>query len=176
MAFTRPTPTGHERFFATDDVIVSKTDLTGKITYANDVFLKIAGYEEHEVLWQPHSIIRHPDMPRAVFKYMWDTLGAEKEIFAYVINMAKNGDHYWVFAHVTPTFGADGRPIGYHSNRRVPDPGPVAKVKAIYAALLEEERKYTDKRQQLDASMALLVKTLQGTGMDYDEFVWSLAA
>jgi PAS domain S-box-containing protein len=71
MAFTRPTPTGHERFFATDDVIVSKTDLTGKITYANDVFLKIAGYEEHEVLWQPHSIIRHPDMPRAVFKYMW---------------------------------------------------------------------------------------------------------
>ena len=176
MAFTRPTPTGHERFFATDDVIVSKTDLTGKITYANDVFLKIAGYEEPEVLWQPHSIIRHPDMPRAVFKYMWDTLGAEKEIFAYVINMAKNGDHYWVFAHVTPTFGADGRPIGYHSNRRVPDPGPVAKVKAIYAALLEEERKYTDKRQQLDASMALLVKTLQGTGMDYDEFVWSLAA
>ena len=176
MAFTRPTPTGHERFFATDDVIVSKTDLTGKITYANDVFLKIAGYEEHEVLGQPHSLIRHPDMPRSVFKYMWDTLEAEKEIFAYVINMAKNGDHYWVFAHVTPTFGPDGKAIGYHSNRRVPDAGPVAKVKQIYAALLAEERKYTDKRQQLEASTALLLKTLQGTGMDYDEFVWSLAA
>jgi hypothetical protein len=107
---------------------------------------------------------------------LWHRIQGGNEIFAYVLNMAKNGDHYWVFAHVTPTFGADGRPIGYHSNRRVPDPGPVAKVKAIYAALLEEERKYTDKRQQLDASMALLVKTLQGTGMDYDEFVWSLAA
>jgi PAS domain S-box-containing protein len=176
MAATRPTPTGHERFFATDDVIVSKTDLTGKITYANNVFLNIAGYEEHEVLGQPHSLIRHPDMPRAVFKFMWDTLGAEKEIFAYVVNMAKNGDHYWVFAHVTPTFGADGQTIGYHSNRRVPDAAPVAKVKQIYAALLAEERKYTDKRQQLEAGTALLLRTLQGTWMDYDEFVWSLAA
>lgn len=176
MAFTRPAPTGHERFFATEDVIVSKTDLTGKITYANDVFLSIASYEEREVVGQPHSLIRHPDMPRSVFKFMWDTLGAEKEIFAYVVNMAKNGDHYWVFAHVTPTFGPDGRPIGYHSNRRVPDPRPVAKVKDIYAALLAEERRHTDKRAQLEAGTALLLKTLASTGMDYDEFVWSLAA
>jgi PAS domain S-box-containing protein len=176
MAFTRPSPSGHERFFAQEDVIVSKTDLTGKITYANNVFLTIAGYEESEVLGQPHSMIRHPDMPRSVFKFMWDTLAAEKEIFAYVVNMAKNGDHYWVFAHVTPTFGDDGRPIGYHSNRRVPDPAPVARVKDIYAALLAEERRHSDKRVQLEAGTALLLKTLQGTGMAYDEFVWSLAA
>ena len=121
-------------------------------------------------------MIRHPDMPRSVFKFMWDTLAAEKEIFAYVVNMAKNGDHYWVFAHVTPTFGADGRAIGYHSNRRVPDPAPVARVKDIYAALLAEERRHSDKRVQLEAGTALLLKTLQGTGMAYDEFVWSLAA
>lgn len=176
MAFTRPTPTGREVFFDTEDVIVSKTDLTGKITYANNVFLEIAGYEEHEVLGQPHSLIRHPDMPRSVFKFMWDTLEAEKEIFAYVVNMAKNGDHYWVYAHVTPTFGSTGRPIGYHSNRRVPDPAAVAKVKQIYAALLTEERKYTDKREQLAAGTALFLETLQGTGMQYDEFVWTLAA
>ncbi|BCS36010.1 transcriptional regulator [Luteitalea sp. TBR-22] len=176
MAFTRPTPTGHERFFADDDVIVSKTDLTGKITYANDVFLTIASYEEHEVIGQPHSLIRHPDMPRSVFKFMWDTLGAEKEIFAYVVNMARNGDHYWVLAHVTPTFGPDGRPIGYHSNRRVPEPGAVSRIKQIYAALLAEERKYADKRQQLEAGTALLQRTLQDTGMPYEEFVWTLAA
>lgn len=176
MAFTRPTPSGREVFFDSDDVIVSKTDLTGKITYANDIFLEIAGYEEHEVLGQPHSMIRHPDMPRSVFKFMWDTLAAEQEIFAYVVNMTRNGDHYWVYAHVTPTFGPSGRPIGYHSNRRVPDPGAVASITKIYAALRAEERKHRDRREQVAAGHALLLKTLQETGMAYDEFIWTLAA
>ena len=176
MAYTRPTPTGRERFFQKDEVIVSKTDLNGKITYANTVFLQIADFEEHEVLGQPHSMIRHPDMPRSVFKLMWDTLESQREIFAYVINMTKYGDHYWVYAHVTPTIGADGRTTGYHSNRRVPDAGPVARIKEIYAALLAEERRHTDKRAQLEAGTALLQRTLLETGMQYDEFVWSLAA
>jgi PAS domain S-box-containing protein len=99
------------------------------ITYANETFLKIAGYTEDEILGQPHNIIRHPDMPRCVFKLLWDTLEMKHEIFAYVKNMAKNGDFYWVFAHVTPTFNEHGTVIGYHSNRRVPernqvDPSP----------------------------------------------------
>jgi PAS domain S-box-containing protein len=176
MALSRPTPTGRERFFAQDEVIVSKTDLTGKITYANNVFLTIASYEEHEVLGQPHSMIRHPDMPRSVFKLLWDSLQDRREIFAYVMNMSKNGDHYWVLAHVTPTLGAEGQPIGYHSNRRVPDPRPLAKVKDLYAALLAEERRHADKRAALDAGVALLQRTLRDIGMPYDEFVWSLAA
>ena len=172
----RPTPTNRERFFGQDEVIVSKTDLTGKITYANDVFLRIASYEEHEVLGQPHSLIRHPDMPRSVFKLMWDTLTAEREIFAYVVNMASNGDHYWVLAHVTPTIGPDGRPIGYHSNRRLPDAAPLAKVKQLYAALTAEERRHADKRAALDAGVAMLHRTLRDAGLEYDAFVWSLAA
>ena len=103
------TPTGVERFFPEDEVIVSKTDFKGRITYANETFLNIAGFTEDEILGQPHSIIRHPDMPRCVFKLLWDTIKARSEIFAYVLNMAKNGDHYWVFAHVTPTFDASGK-------------------------------------------------------------------
>ena len=87
--------TGHEVFFDDDEIIVSKTDLTGKITYANDMFLRIAGYKEVEVLGQPHSLIRHPDMPRSIFKLLWDTISAGGEIFAYVMNRCKNGDHYW---------------------------------------------------------------------------------
>ena len=101
--------TGIERKFADDDIIVSKTDLKGRITYANQIFLEIAGYTEKEVLGQPHSMIRHPGMPRCVFKLLWQTIEAGHEIFAYVVNRAKNGDHYWVYAHVTPSFDSTGK-------------------------------------------------------------------
>jgi PAS domain S-box-containing protein len=93
-------PTQTEIFFTEDDIIVSKTDLKGRITYANQSFCQMAGYTEAEMLGQPHSIIRHPDMPRAVFKLLWDTVLEGREIFAYVKNMAKNGNFYWVFADV----------------------------------------------------------------------------
>ena len=76
----RPQPTGVERTFDREEIIVSKTDLTGNITYANDVFIRMAGYTEEELLGAPHSIIRHPDMPRAVFQLLWDTIGSGEEI------------------------------------------------------------------------------------------------
>ena len=113
--------TGSERFIGENDIIVSKTDLKGRITYCNKVFLDIAGYTERECLGQPHSMIRHPDMPRCIFKVLWDTIQSGQEIFAYVVNRAANGDHYWVYAHVTPSIGEGGTIVGYHSNRRVPD-------------------------------------------------------
>ena len=92
------TLTGVERFFDDDEIIVSKTDLKGIITYGNSVFYRLAGYTEKELIGVNHNVIRHPDMPRAVFKLLWDTLAEGREIFAYVVNRAKNGDHYWVFA------------------------------------------------------------------------------
>ena len=113
-------PTGVERTFGQDEIIVSKTDLKGRITYANRVFLQVAGYTEREVLGAPHSLIRHPDMPRSVFQLLWDTIQGGREVFAYVVNLAKNGDHYWVLAHVTPTFDDAGKIVGYHSMRRLP--------------------------------------------------------
>jgi PAS domain S-box-containing protein len=137
-------PTGHERTWGQEDIIVSKTDLKGIITYCNRTFLQVADYSEDELLGQPHSIIRHPDMPRSVFKLLWDTIEAEHEIFAYVKNMAKNGDHYWVFARVTPTFDAAHRITGYHSNRRCPDRHQVQLFENLYAQLLAEERKAAD--------------------------------
>ena len=118
MSAARPHLTGVERTFGDDEIIVSKTDTKGRITYANRVFQQVAGYTEDELLGKAHSIVRHPDMPRCVFKFLWDTIGAGNEVFAYVLNKAKNGDHYWVFAHVTPTFDDHGRIISYHSNRR----------------------------------------------------------
>lgn len=168
-------PTGNEVRFDEDEIIVSKTDLRGIILYANDVFLRVAGYTEAELLGQPHNIIRHPDMPRCVFKLLWDTIKGGEEIFAYVLNMAKNGDHYWVFAHVTPSFNEQGEQVGYHSNRRVPYPDALPKVKSLYAQLLAEEKRHTQPQQGLDASTAMLVNQLQNAGVDYSQFVFSLS-
>lgn len=166
-------PTGRVRTFDPDEIIVSKTDLQGRITYVNDVFLKVAGYEEHEVMGKPHNIIRHPDMPRAVFALLWQEIGAGHEIFAYVKNLAKDGAAYWVVAHVTPTV-VGGRTVGYHSNRRVPDASAVAAVEPVYAALLAEEARHAKPADGLAASVALLGSVLEGQSMSYDEFVWSL--
>ena len=167
-------PTGHERVFGENELIVTKTDPAGKITYANDVFLRVAGVTEKQAIGAPHSIIRHPDMPRAVFKLLWDTIEAGSEIFAYVINLASTGDHYWVFAHVTPSYDETGRLIGYHSSRRAPDRRVIPIVSNLYATLLAEERRHGDRREGMEASHAMLVQLLSENNVSYDEFVFSL--
>ena len=84
--------TGKELFFDESDVIVSKTDLKGKITYGNRIFLQLSQMGEAEVLGQPHNIIRHPEMPRCVYHFLWQEVQNKREIFAYVNNRAKSGD------------------------------------------------------------------------------------
>jgi PAS domain S-box-containing protein len=166
-------PTNNERTFGEDEIIVSKTDPTGRITYANDVFLRVAQYAENEILGQPHSIIRHPDMPRCVFKLLWDTIQERKEIFAYVKNMAKSGDYYWVFAHVTPSFDDNDNIIGFHSNRRLPRREAVSKIEPLYWQLLEEENRHANRREGMTSAFNRLVGMLREQGMEYDEFVFS---
>jgi|SRR5579863_1870513 len=168
------TPTHIERFFPEDEIIVSKTDLKGRITYANHVFLEIAGYREAEILGQPHNIIRHPDMPRCVFRLLWDTLEAKQEIFAYVKNLAKTGDFYWVFAHVTPTFDERGRVTGYHSSRRVPERKQVDLFDGVYRQLLSIERQHADWRSGMEAAGGTLTEMIRAKGMEYDEFIFSV--
>ncbi len=160
--------------FAEDEIIVSKTDPTGRVTYANDVFLRVAGFEEKEVLGEQHSLVRHPDMPRCVFKLLWDTLATGQEIFAYVKNMAKSGDFYWVFAHVTPSFGPDGKVVGYHSNRRLPDRSAIVKIEPIYRDLLAVEQKSSDRKAGMIASHKTMVDLLSSNGVTYDQFVHAL--
>jgi len=109
---------GTEVIIGDNEIIVSKTNLKGRITYVNDVFRRVSGFSEEELLSEPHSIVRHPDMPRCIFKLLWQRLGAGEEVFAYVKNRCKNGDYYWVFAHVTPSRGLNGQKVGYHSSRR----------------------------------------------------------
>ena len=168
-------PTGAEQFFDKDEIIVSKTDLKGRITYANRVFMRVAGYEEEELLEQPHSLVRHPDMPRCVFKLLWDTLEAKKEIFAYVINLCKNGDHYWVFAHVTPSFDGAGNVNGYHSNRRVPSRTVLdSTIIPLYKQLLAEEERHSNRKQGMNSAFQMLLDLLKEKGVGYDELIFSL--
>lgn len=174
MAVPAIKPTGRERGFDANEIIVSKTDLKGRITYANDVFLRMSSYAEVDLIGKPHNIIRHPDMPACVFKLLWDTISAGREIFAYVLNLARDGDAYWVHAHVTPTYDGAGALIGYHSNRRTPTPEAVAKIKPIYAALLAEERKHENKKEGIAAGQWKLNAMLADAGQTYDELVWSL--
>lgn len=170
-----PRPAAFERTLGDDEIIVTKTDTKGRITYANDVFLRVSAYTEAEVLGQPHNMIRHPDMPRCIFKLLWDTLDARQEVFAYVKNLAGDGAYYWVLAHVTPSLGAGGRVVGYHSSRRVPTRKALDAVRPLYASLLATEARHPRPADGLDASMAQLNEFLAQRGVTYDQFLWSLA-
>tara|TARA_R100000789_G_scaffold24310_1_gene27389 strand:+ start:1630 stop:2154 length:525 start_codon:yes stop_codon:yes gene_type:complete len=163
---------GNERFFDKDDIIVSKTDLKGRLTYANDIFLSIADYKEAEVLGQPHNVIRHPEMPRAIFKLLWDKISAGREIFAYVVNQTKFGDYYWVLAHVTPSRDSKGEINGYHSNRRVPDRQIIQDtIIPIYRKMQELEVGTANRKDGMAASEKLLGDFLQEKNQSYDEFI-----
>lgn len=166
--------TGHERILAADAIVVSKTDPGGRITYANRTFLDIAGYQEREVLGRPHNIVRHPDMPKAVFKLLWETIQSGQEVFAYVVNRAKNGDHYWVFAHVTPTFAADGTIVAFHSSRRAPLRKAVETIAEVYRELRQEEAKFSAPKEAAAAGLDLLNRKYVGAGGSYEDLVFSL--
>ena len=174
MSDTKVSP-GSEVTFGRDEIIVSKTDLKGRITYANGVFMRVAGYRETELLGAPHSIIRHPDMPRCVFKLLWDRIAAGEEVFAYVVNRTKTGGFYWVLAHVTPSRDGSGQIVGYHSNRRVPDRQVLdGTIRPLYAELKRIEDDARNAKQGMNAAFEHLTAKLADLGTDYDRFVWSL--
>jgi PAS domain S-box-containing protein len=174
MRATAVRPTGVERTFRDDQIIVSKTDPKGRLTYVNDMFVQISGYDEAELIGQPHSMIRHPDMPRAIFKLLWDTISAGEELFAYVMNLSADGSHYWVLAHVTPTFDAERRIVGYHSSRRTASRQALDQIQPLYRALLTEERRHDHTPTAVASSYALLEQTLKDRGLSYPEWVWTL--
>ncbi len=156
-----------------DDFLVSKTDAKGRITYGNRIFIEFSGYEEWELLGQQHNIVRHPDMPRGVFKFLWDTIAAKQECFAYVKNMSKDGGFYWVFANITPSLNAQGQIEGYFSVRRKPRPQAVAVMEPLYRQLLDVERKAGPK-DACDASIAALTSILKEKGVSYESFILSI--
>lgn len=167
--------TGVERTFDPNDIIVSKTDTTGKMTYGNRTFFKLAGFTEKECLGVQHNLIRHPDMPRCVFDFLWKELQAGNEVFAYVVNRSKNGDHYWVLAHVTPSKDVNGKTVGYHSTRRVPDRRIVDEhIVPLYKTLLNVEKSADSPSRGLAAGTDAVVKLLTEHKVGFNEMMFSL--
>lgn len=152
-----------------NDFIVSKTDLKGRITYTNKIFMDMSEYTEEELLGKAHNIIRHPDMPKAVFKLLWDTVGNGDEIFAYVLNKTKSNNDYWVYANVTPSLDENGKTIAYYSVRRMPNPKAIEIIKPLYAQMLQ-----TEKSAGVDASTKILTDILDQEGVSYNEFIISI--
>ena len=158
-----------ERILDENDFIVSKTDKSGRITYCNRVFMKLAEYSEEELIGKPHNIIRHEKMPRAVFKLLWQRIENKEEIFAFVINKTKNNNHYWVYANVTASLDNNGNIIGYYSVRRKPNPAAVKAVEGVYAEMIRIENS-----QSVDAAIKFLTDLLEEKGVSYDEFIINL--
>lgn len=158
-----------EIILAEDALITSKTDLRGDIIYANGDFLRYAGYTMEEILYKPHSIVRHEDMPKTVFKCLWDYIQDGREIFAFVKNKAKSGDYYWVFANITPSYDKDGNIINYYSVRRCPNRKAIPIVESVYKTLLQKE-----KEGGIKFGMEALMQVVSSYKMNYNQLVLSL--
>ena len=123
-----------ERTFPAEQRLISATDTQGNILYCNDEFVHISGYSREELIGSPHNLVRHPDMPEAVFRLMWGYLKAGRNWMGIVKNRTKSGDFYWVDAYVTP-IKDNGRVVGYESVRVKPERAQIARAEALYARL-----------------------------------------
>jgi PAS domain S-box-containing protein len=159
------TPTDVEREVTSVDIIVSKGNEAGDIVYANPIFFKIAGYSQGEMLDKPHSMIRHPDMPKIIFQYLWSNLKDKEDVKVFVKNMTKDGSFYWVFAHVRAALNPDGTLRNYVSTRKSMNPKARAPIEALYHKLKDIEY-----ASGMDASLPALKEFLKEHGGSIDTF------
>ncbi len=164
---TRPVPINEAVKLNKHKYIMSRTDTKGVIEFGNDYFFEISGYSAKELMGKPHNVIRHPDMPKVIFKLMWDRLKMGKNIYAVVKNLAKDGRYYWV----TTKFEIKKHPVeneivGYMAYRQAAPASAIETMSVLYADLLEIE-----KTAGLKASEKYLIGYLDAKHMTYDEFI-----
>lgn len=173
MKAKKPTPTQRETVLSEKDLIISKTDKIGRITYVNRTFMRISQLNEDGLLGQQHNVIRHPDMPKVIFKMLWDTLQRDKEYFAYIKNICQDGGFYWVLANVTPDYNSSGKLLGYLSVHRKPSSASIADITPLYKELKQIENQYTPK-QGLAEAQIYLDNFLVKKQMSYNQFIFNL--
>jgi PAS domain S-box-containing protein len=163
----RPKPVNKEIELNPKRYIVSKTDPKGVIEYGNDYFVEISGYKEHELIGYPHNIIRHPDMPKVIFKLMWERIAKGENIMALVKNLAKDGRFYWVVTEFEPKMDKlTNDIISYTAFRKAAPKKAVVAVTPLYKKLLEIEAE-----GGLDASEKYLRGFLEDKGTPYDKYI-----
>ena len=165
------TSNNNEKIFQKDVLLVTKTDLKGNITYANRNFMQIVGMREDQLIGKPHNIIRHPQMPQIIFKYLWTYLQRGDEIHAYVKNLCPDNSYYWVMANITPSFDVQEptKIIGYLSSRRSPSKEAISSIVPLYEKLLQAE-----KNGGMNASEKIMNNILKEKGVSYAEFILSI--
>ncbi len=158
-----------EAKFNIDEIFFSSTDLKGIIQAGNRVFFNVAKYEPDEMIGKPHNIVRHPDMPKTIFRLLWDYIKNKKPILAYVKNLAKDGSYYWVAALVLPIVGRDGKIKKYLSIRIKPTGKFFEIIPSLYKKLKEIEEKYG-----IDDAISFLSQELENLGFEsYDHFMFA---
>jgi len=159
------TITDNEIIVGKEDIIVSTTDTKGMITYANDIFVRISGYTRKELMGKPHNILRHPHMPKCVFKYFWMELLAGRSLYAFVKNRAKNGDYYWVKVYAMP-IREDGKIVKLISYRQTLNSYAKQVTNNLYALLVDYEKNHS-----IDESLNYFVEFLSQRNLSYNDFI-----
>jgi PAS domain S-box-containing protein len=159
------TPNNIEKEVRDVDIIVSKGNEAGDIVYANPIFFSIAGYTQSELMDKPHSIIRHPDMPKGIFKLLWEHLKSGKDTNVFVKNLCKGGEYYWVFAQVRVATNPDGSFRNYTSTRKTMSKTARAVIEPLYKKMTEAEAV-----GGMDASKPLLEEFLASRGGSIETF------
>lgn len=173
MAQQKITPIDKRADWPEGKLIITKTDLKGKIVYANRTFMEVAQMHEGLLLGKPHSVIRHPDMPRGVFRYMWQVLQSGEEFFGLIKNITYNGQYYWVLANVSPCFqGNSGMVTGYFSVRRAISPATEVAISELYQSMLVAEKGGSN--ASVDESVGILMEAAGGAD-GYRDYVLALA-
>lgn len=165
----KPTPKNEEITVSPKKTIVSRTDEKGIIRFVNDYFKEIAGYNEDELIGQPHNVIRHPDMPKVIFKHLWDELKQGHDVRAIIKNLAKDGRYYWVITNFYPLYDDNGKIIGYYARRKAVPQHVKEEVAKLYKTL-----KSLEEQGGMEASEKYLQQWLKDHNTTYQDYVESL--
>jgi PAS domain S-box-containing protein len=166
----RPIPIDKEVSWDKTKTIMSKTDLYGTIEYANEVFVDVCGYEDYELMAQPHNIVRHPDMPKIVFKVLWENIQKGNQFHGIVKNLAKSGRYYWVITNFEYSRDENGNIVNYIARRKaVPQDVITKHIEPLYKKLLQIEQ-----ASGVDASEKYLIGFLEEEGLSYVELITKL--
>jgi PAS domain S-box-containing protein len=163
----RPTPIDKEVSWDKTQTIMSKTDKFGNIEYANETFIDVSGYEDYELMSYPHNIIRHPDMPKVIFKILWENIRQGNEFNGIIKNLAKSGRYYWVITDFDYSRDDSGNIVHYFSRRKSVPAEIIAKyIEPLYKRLLQIEL-----ASGVEASEKYLIGFLEEKRVNYVDYI-----